>query len=243
MGVIIGIFSAKGGVGKSLLTTNLGVAIAAGTNRSALLIDLIPAFGCLDILLDIDPQKSWNDLIPVIGELTKENMTLALTSFKKEIDLLSSPSSLFRTERLNDKRIKQLLSGYKNESDFILVDTVTGLDQISQSVYRVSDIRLIVLTTDVPTIRSTERLLASMSSEDKITGLVINQYSNSSALKPHEIEKISGIDVFSYLPIDPRSVWENRKNGEPCVMNKRSKLGKSITQLAEKLVLELSKLK
>lgn len=236
MGKIIGIFSAKGGVGKSLLTSNLCVAMAASTNRSAVLIDLIPAFGCLDILLDIDPQRSWNDLIPVIDELTPENMRLALTNFSKDINLLSSPSSLVRIDRINENMITQLLSGFKNENDFIFVDTETGLDQISGTVSRVSDIRLIVLTTDVPTIRSTKRLLASLSSENKITGLVINQYSNSSVIKPHEIEKILGIDVFSILPIDPKSAWENINYGEPCVMNKRSKLGKSIKQLAEKLV-------
>lgn len=243
MGVIIGVLSAKGGVGKSLLTSNLGVALAAGTDRSAVLIDLIPALGCLDILLDLDPQRSWNDLIPVINELTQENMTLALTNFRKDINLLSSPGSLYRTDILNEKMVTLLLSGYKNENDFILVDTVTGFDDISKTVCRISDIRLIVLTTDVPTIRSTKRLLASLSSEDKITGLVINQYSNSSVIKPHEIEEMLGINVFSNLPIDPRSAWENINYGEPCVMNKRSKLGKSIKKLAERIIYELSNFK
>ena len=40
MGIVIGIFSSKGGVGKTLLATNLAVAVGVGHHRKTILLDL-----------------------------------------------------------------------------------------------------------------------------------------------------------------------------------------------------------
>ncbi len=58
MGVIIGVFSAKGGVGKSLVATNLGAVLAAGKSLPCTLIDLNAGLGGDDLLLDLEPERS-----------------------------------------------------------------------------------------------------------------------------------------------------------------------------------------
>jgi len=65
MGTVIGIFSAKGGVGKTILATNLAVALGVGHHRKTVLIDLNQGLGTADLLLDLEPENSWQDLIPV----------------------------------------------------------------------------------------------------------------------------------------------------------------------------------
>ncbi len=59
---VIGILSAKGGVGASLVATNLG-CVLAGYGQT-LLLDLNPGSGADDLLLDLSPQRSWADLLP-----------------------------------------------------------------------------------------------------------------------------------------------------------------------------------
>ena len=69
MGTVIGIFSAKGGVGKTLLATNLGVAFGVGLRRKTAIIDLNAGFGTADLLLDLDPERSLSDLLSVINRI------------------------------------------------------------------------------------------------------------------------------------------------------------------------------
>ena len=59
MGAVIGVFSPKGGVGKTLLATNLAVAFGVGQRKRTLLADLNSGLGNADLLLDLEPERVW----------------------------------------------------------------------------------------------------------------------------------------------------------------------------------------
>ena len=236
MGYVIGIFSAKGGVGKSLLATNLGVVFGVGHRRRTVIIDLNPGLGTTDLLLDLETERTWSDLVSVINELDPQHIKLAVTEYRPGVDLLACPPEATWKQPLTKKNIASLLEAFRVEYDLTLLDTTPGGGQVNEAAYTLSDIRLVALTPDAPTLRATDRYLKAVPEQKKITGLVINQYTAGAAVSPDEIKDHLGERLFAVLPMDPGGVWANISYGEPCVLRKTSKLGKSIRQFAVRLL-------
>lgn len=235
MGAVIGIFSAKGGVGKTLLATNLGVAFGVGLRRKTALIDLNTGIGTADLLLDLDPECSLSDLLSVINELSPQHIKLAVTEFRPGVDLLAAPPEINWKGSLTKKNLSSLLEIFREEYDLVVLDTCSTGPETAAAL-SLADIRLILLTPDAPSLRATARFLDMVPEKDKITGLVINQQSAGAAIKPDEIKDHLGIPLFGVFPVDPRGVWSNISYGEPCVLGRTSKLGKSIRQLSTRLL-------
>ncbi len=236
MGFVIGIFSAKGGVGKSILTTNLAVSFGVDHHRRTAVIDLNHGLGSADLLLDLDPDRSWADLVSVINELTPQHIKLAVTEYRPGVDILACPPALTWKQDLTKRNVSSLLEAFRKEYDLILLDTSPGASLINEAAFSLADIRLVVLTPDAPALRATARYLEAVPEKERITGLVINQHTAGAAVTPDEIKDHLGERLFAVLPMDPGGVWANISYGEPCVLRKSSKLGKSIRQLSARLL-------
>lgn len=241
MGAVIGIFSAKGGVGKTLLATNLAVSMALGHRLQTALIDLNCGCGTADLLLDLRPERSWGDLLDVIRELTPQHLQLAVTPYRPGLDLLAPPPQITSIPALSQGDLASLLEAFRKVYDLILVDAPTGLTGPTLAALHLADLHLIVLTPDAPALRSTSRLLDNVPCCKGSTGLVINQYSQGAAVTPPEIKDHLKIGLVGVLPIDPESVWVQISYGEPCALRKSSKLGRAIRELAPRL-LKMAKL-
>ncbi len=239
MGRVIGIFSAKGGVGKSLIASNLGVAFRAGHKQRTVILDLTPGTGTVDLLLDLEPERSWADLIPVVSELRPKHFQLSTTPFRHGLDILACPSETVFDKNIKKVQLRSLFTALRNEYDLVVIDTHTGLDEMSQSAYEFANLRLVILTPDAPALRSTSRYVQSWSNSDQRTGLVINQHSSGSAIDPQEIQDHLNHQIWGVLPMDPSSVWANVSYGEPCVLRKKSPFGRSLRQLSTRLVKSL----
>ena len=236
MGFVIGIFSAKGGAGKSILATNLAVAFGIGHRRRTVIIDLNPGIGTADLLLDLEPEHSWSDLVSVLNELSSEHLKLAVTEYRTGIDILACPPAMIWKQTLTRKNISSLLEVFREEYDLIVLDTSPGCGQVNKAAFFLADLRLVVLTPDAPVLRVTKRYLEASPEKEKSTGLVINQHTSGAAVSPDEIKEYLGERLFAVLPMDPAGVWANISYGEPCVLRKTSKLGESIRQLALRLM-------
>lgn len=236
MGLVIGIFSGKGGVGKTLLATNLAAAFALGHRARTALIDLNPGNGTADLLLDLEPERSWADLRDVITELTPQHLQLAVTPYRPGLDLLASPPQIAWDQPLRTGGLASLLSAFREQYEAVLVDVPTGITGLAREALDEVDLRLILLTPDAPALRVTSRYLNSLGTEGSPTGLVINQHTSGAAVTLAEIKDHLGKSLVGVLPIDPQGVWANVSYGEPCVLRKSSKLGAAIRNVSSRLL-------
>ena len=78
-GKILTVFSTKGGVGKSLVATNVGVALA-GARHSVCLVDLDVNSGDVAIMLQLTPHRTINDLVGFNGVIDAEGIASILTT-------------------------------------------------------------------------------------------------------------------------------------------------------------------
>src|SRR3972149_3048819 len=71
-GTVLTVFGAKGGIGKTTISTNLATAIVQKTGQSVALVDLDTRFGDVAILMDIPVERSIADLALPEEEINRE---------------------------------------------------------------------------------------------------------------------------------------------------------------------------
>lgn len=240
MGLVVGVFSAKGGVGKSLVATNLGAVLAARHHLSTALIDINAGLGAADLLLDLEPEHSWSDLLPVAAELSPQHLSLATTPHETGLHLLACPELPDVQNQLSSQALEALLSAFRQEYALTLLDVPTGMDEVNVAAFKLADIRLVVLTPDASALRASQRYLDALFKHEKPVGLVLNQYSRGAPVKPKEIESHLDQRAYAVLPIDQSAVWVNVSYGQPCALKQRSGLGRALRSLA-KVLLKLAR--
>lgn len=230
---VLGLIGAKGGCGVSLLATNLGVALAA--SEPCILLDFNSLLGSDDLLLDLVVDKSWLDLLPVVGELTDHHLNLAAGSHHSGLLLLGAPHSLPSKIRRGD--MIRLLNALKKRFTWLLLDLPIAKEDTLSLFFQVLDGLLLVSTMDPPSLRSAKRLTGVLPENIlQTTGVVFNQVTRDHPVDPAAAASSLGLPLIAMLPVDRDAVSRQVNFGRPCATDRRSQYGSAVTYLAARLI-------
>jgi len=229
--LMVAVASAKGGVGKSLAATNLGALAAAHLRLRAALVDLDAGNGIDDLLLDLAPEKSWLDLLPVLQEITSEHLELARTVHTSGLHLFAAPSDYESARGLDPPRFTAFLRVLRENYEFVVLDCPSGLGLTTRNAVSRCDVILCLLTPDAPCLRSTQRMLAGLP-ESPALELVLSQFEVGGVFSPSDIERTLRRTMLGVLPIDARAVWENVHYGQPCALSRKRGLAGEYRRIA-----------
>lgn len=146
---IITVASGKGGVGKTILTANIGVALAE-SGYNVLLFDADLGLANLDVVLGVK------------SEVTIQHAIDGITSFRKLIvkgpsgvNVVTGNSGVGKMLRLSRKRLEaflQQVSDVEKETDFLIFDAAAGADAKVMTFLKSADEALLVTTPDPSSI-------------------------------------------------------------------------------------------
>lgn len=144
----IAITSGKGGVGKTNVVANLGVALSKMNTRVAIL-DADYGLGNIDILLGIEPQLDISDLL-------KDTATLEDILVSKD-DLLIIPASsgvqsLAHLSEYQEILLYKELKKLEKMVDILVIDTAAGISDNVISLLLAADEVVLVISTDSTSI-------------------------------------------------------------------------------------------
>ena len=110
-GRIVTVFSAKGGVGKTTFSTNLGAYLAATGSRT-LLVDLDLAFGDVAISLQLLPERTMTDVVAMSGHLDDQGLASVVTRHPASgLDTVCAPAEPGEADRILGPTVGELLQG------------------------------------------------------------------------------------------------------------------------------------
>src|SRR5437762_9268321 len=144
---VIAVTSGKGGVGKSNISVNLAIQLAAAGKR-VVLLDADLGLANADVLCNVDLPCNLSHVIARKKEL-HEVMVAAPGGFS----LIGGASGLARMADLSDddrERIILALGELEQQADVILIDTGAGISPNVLSFTRAAD-HVLVVTTPEPT--------------------------------------------------------------------------------------------
>jgi len=229
------VFSTKGGVGKTLVATNIAVSLAKDFSWRVCLIDLdMLVVGDMARMLDLKPQKAMVDLI--------HHLKLSPENFKKD-DYLTKSSSLGidflpgvvrpqQAAHLEANKIKDVFNMLDKYYDYIVVDAGKGFSETFVAALNQANIILLVATPDILSIYQTKWALDTLQFLHfplSMVKLVLNRAESASSISWGELKGTLPVDVIAHIPSEGKAVGQAVNRGVPIVVdNPRTKIALSI---------------
>jgi pilus assembly protein CpaE len=233
-GKVVTVFSMKGGVGKTVVATNLGVALARMGLRTVL-VDLDLQFGDTAIMLDLKPERTIYDAVQCFDRLDADMLRGYLMPHKSGLQVLLAPVHPEDADAVTVSRAGAIVDMLRAIADVVVIDTAAAFDDIVLAAIDRSDEVYAVATMDVASIKNTRvslQKLHQLGYDDGLARLVMNRADSKVWLDLGEVEHTIDAEVVAKVPSDrlvPRSV--NR--GIPVVIDApKSPVARSLAGLA-----------
>jgi pilus assembly protein CpaE len=234
-GALVTVFSTKGGVGKSLVATNVAAALADRGSRVCL-VDLDIQCGDVAIMLQLTPQHTLGDLDLIRGEVDASGLGSLLTEHSENLTVLAAPLQLGTQVRVEDVgAVLDLLTGM---FDVVVVDTSGQFDDHGLQALDRSDVLVLVGTLDIPALKSLKLAVGTLDllgvPRDRWR-LVLNRADAKVGLSTAEFAQTLGLAITTSLPTS-RDVLLAVNRGEVLVRaNRNHPVSKALSELASSL--------
>jgi len=236
-GRVVVAFSTKGGVGKSVVATNLAAGLAVEHPGRVVLVDADLQFGDVAVLLGVPPANTTVDAAAAIDTADTELMGALLgTHEPTSLRVLCAPVEPSAGESIAPETMVSIVRLLRQMFDFVIVDMPPHFDDVVLALLEEADDVLLVASMDIPSIKNlkvgmqTLDLLAIAGSKLR---LVLNRANARVNLDISDVERALGVHAEFRIPSDiavPQAV--NR--GVPVLVDRpRSAAALALRRLAE----------
>ncbi len=229
----IAILSGKGGVGKTISTINLGMALKY-YGRDALIVDAnikMPNIGL---------HLGHTNLPTYLNHVLKKEKSILESIYRHPSGLKIIPASIAfdDVEGSSLSKLKHHITELKDKVEVVLLDCAAGIGEEVKHILELADEALVVTNPDMVSV--TDALRTIRFCEDKgvsVLGIVVNKIKNDGIdMSSKNIESILTKPILGEIPYD-ESVRESIKVRHPIVYwQPESEPSKSYKRLASRLI-------
>ncbi len=194
-GHLIGVISARGGMGVSTIAINLGISIRKITQSEVNVAEFNPGYGALSIDLGHTQARGIERLLEnTVGEITKKDIEIEfVTDASGTKLLLSSIHPINRKYQAKPEVFAEIARGLSGLGKFSVIDLGSSLSPIAQSIVQKLEMLIIVVGAWPQSVTQTKVLLDDLNSigfrEDKAIFVLNNRIRTSVQLNWNEVEK------------------------------------------------------
>ena len=223
-GYVIGVLSARGGLGVSSLAANLAAGIFTRTQSDVILAELTPGQGAFGINFDVPTQKGLTEILQgSVVEVTREKVQASLVPHTSGIKLFlasDNPRDITLTSQVAN--YEALVSRLSSLARFIVLDLGTGLPTFVQKILPICAERIIVMEGTPSTIQHTKMLIdniVDMHIDRKSISVVLNNRQRSEAqMSWTQVQEKLGHSIASTLTPAPELFLQAERMQTPAVM-------------------------
>ncbi len=241
LGRVVSFISNKGGVGKSTLAANTGVAIAKRGKQSVLLIDGSIQMGVAAALLDLQPTATLTDLAREADRLDPTMIRQTTSVHSSGLHLLAAPSDAVEAMEIDDLLIARIITLARQTYDVVIVDTFPMFDRVVIAALDLSDRVYVVLENVVPTLLGGVKLLSVLERigyPAERQAIILNREQRvTGSLSVEDVAERMDRDIDHVLPFD-KKVISAANCGVPIAMAamRFSGFRRALEQLADSVV-------
>ena len=235
-GMVISVFSSKGGTGKTFLTTNLATAIAELSGQDTAVVDLDVDMGDVFSYFGLEPNRQVLDLIS-LGEGAERDTVFAhaarlgehLYGFGAVPDPAIQPPG--------GEAVGKYLRVLRSNFSYVVVDASADYTDLALACFDLSDAICLVMGLDVVGVKHLSRALETLVSiglpRDRFR-IVLNRADSKVGLDAGDVERVMKIQVDTMIP-SSRLVPTSLNKGRPVFLEEPgSDVSQSIRGLAQR---------
>jgi pilus assembly protein CpaE len=203
-GKIITVFSTKGGVGKTVISTNLAVALTEGTKKRAVVVDLDLQFGDVGVMLKLMPKHTLYDLVGLksvdLGQLQG-----LLTPFSERVSAFVGPLQPELADLVTPDIVKPVFGWLRQSFDYVIIDTPPCFNDNVLSILDETDELQLVATLDLPSLKNIKLCLQTLKLLDfprEKMKMVLNRVQRNIGLTIDEVEEVFQEKIAVQIPND-----------------------------------------
>ena len=230
--------SGKGGVGKTTVTANLGMALAR-MGRQVALVDADFGLRNLDLLLGLENRVVYTAVEVVTGECRLEK---ALVKDKREPRLVLLPAAQNRNkEAMSPDQMKQLVEALTKTYEYIIIDSPAGIEMGFKNAIAAAQEAIIVTTPEIAAVRDADRVVGLLEAHGvKQINLIVNRLrpvmvQANDMMSVQDVQELLAVSLIGVVPEDERVIVSTNR-GEPLVLSEDpSMAGKAFDNIARRL--------
>jgi pilus assembly protein CpaE len=238
-GTIITVFGAKGGIGKTTISSNLAVALASEAHQTVALVDMDTRFGDVAITMDIPVERSIADLARNLDNVDRNTLRDYLVQHESGVRILPAPTRPSDWRNLTAQHIRDVVDVLAQTHDFVILDTPGTFNEIVAAAIEVGTMILLITTLDMASIKDTvlalEMLHERFGNDEERIKVVLNRAGMDTGVREKDVERTLDAELWWRIPQD-NEVVRAAQLGRPIVMSRpNSKVSIEIRDIARAL--------
>ena len=238
-GRILTVFGTKGGIGKSVVATNLAASLAQQVEGMVALVDLNLQFGDAAILLQLQPTHTIAEAAIAADRLDPDLlMDLLLQHDDTGVLVLAAPTEPGVADQIQRAELIRILTVLREMCAFVVVDTSPHLSDNALAALELADDIIMVANLDVMSLKNSRVSLQAL----QVLGIpfskvkfVLNRTNGAGPLAPGDAERVLQMKADAQLPEEP-AVADSVNLGLPvAVASPSSKFAQGLHALAKQL--------
>ena len=231
---IVAVFSPKGGVGTTMIATNIAIVAASKKPERVVLLDLDLQFGGVAAHLDIEPKQTLADAARDVTALRAAELLRGYAvKHGTGLHVLCAPPTPELAELVTPETVKNLLATLTSGYDHVIIDAGSVLDERTMLALESADTVVIPVWPEIPALKAVHSFLDFLNETGTLSSKAVFVLNNAFArdiLKPRDVEGVLGTKIVYDLPYDPLLYLKAVNEGVPVV------LGAAESPAAQRLV-------
>ncbi|MEX0801402.1 MAG: response regulator [Dehalococcoidia bacterium] len=237
-GMIITVFGAKGGIGKTTISTNLATALVDMNAGSAVIVDVDTIFGDTAMMLDVAVEQSLIEAVNRVDELSRQTIGDFLARHHSGVEVLPAPFEPIDWRHVNGEALEKVLTLLAQTHDFVIVDCPATLTDLVAVALDKATIVLLLTSLDITSVKDTTtalKLLQKGISKDEKIRLVVNHATGANSVTESDVSSVLHREIFWSIPHDAE-IAASAQLGTPVVIDRPgSKVSQAVRGMAASL--------
>jgi pilus assembly protein CpaE len=233
-GMVISVFSSKGGTGKTFLTTNLATAIAELSGQDTAVVDLDVDMGDVYSYFGLEPTKQVTDLIGLGEGADRDTIFASSTKLGEHLyGFGAMPDPTMQPPA--GEQVGKYLRTLRNTFAYVVVDASADYTDLALACFDLSDTICLVTGLDVVGVKHLSKALETLLTiglPRERFRIVLNRADSKVGLDAGDVERVMKIQVDTMIP-SSRLVPMSLNKGRPLYLeDPSSEVAASIRTLA-----------
>jgi pilus assembly protein CpaE len=238
-GVVVTVFSTKGGTGKTFLTTNLAVALAERSGRDTAVVDFDLEMGDVLSYFGKDTKAAVEDVIAVGAMTDRQAIRQAAVQVADRVWAFAGRAEPGTSTPISGEAAGQLLQTLRAHFGYVVVDGAAVYTDQALAAFDVSDWICLITGLDVVGVRhlagAVETLRALGLPRERLR-VILNRADSKVGLTVEEVETVLKVKVDALIP-SSKLVPTALNWGRPVVTDSpKSEVSRALGSLADSIV-------